>query len=200
MSDPISRRAFTTTFAASVVLGADAVAADPVEVAPMPSAKAVEAALDRDYPPPAFKPSWRRPQVNRQLVQDFVIYAHMDLAMVKRLLEKEPGLLHSHMDWGGGDFESGLGAASHMGNRPIAEFLLDKGARIDIFCAAMLGQLDVVKGLLTAFPKLIDAKGPHGMGLHLHAKSGGKESVAVLDYLQTLKKVEFAPPKAKKPE
>jgi hypothetical protein len=38
------------------------------------------------------------------------------------------------------------------------------------------------------------------MGLHLHARSGGKESAAVLDYLQTLKKVEFPPPKGKKPE
>ena len=200
MSDPISRRAFTTTFAVTAVLAADAVAADPVEVAPMPSPKAVEAALDRDYPPPAFKPQWRKPQINRVLVQDFVMYAHSDLTMVKRLLEKEPGLLHSHMDWGGGDFESGLGAASHVGNRAIAEFLLDKGARIDIFCAAMLGQLEVVKGLLTAFPKLIDAKGPHGISLHLHAKFGGKDAEKVLDYLQTVKKVEFPAPKAKKPE
>jgi hypothetical protein len=200
MSDPISRRAFTTTFAASVVLGADAIAADPVEVAPMPSPKAVEAPLDRDYPPPTFKPQWRKPQINRVMVQDFVMYSHGELAMVKRLLEKEPGLLHSSMDWGGGDFESGLGAASHVGNRAIAEFLLSKGARIDIFCAAMMGQLEVVKGLLTAFPNLIDAKGPHGIGLHLHAKFGGKEAEKVLDYLQTLKKVEFPPPKAKKPE
>ena len=200
MSDPISRRAFTTTFAASVVLGADAIAADPPEVAPLPSPKAVEAPLDRDYPPPTFKPQWRKPQINRVLVQDFVMYSHSDLTMVKRLLDKEPGLLHSHMDWGGGDFESGLGAASHVGNRAIAEFLLSKGARIDIFCAAMLGQLDVVKGLLTAFPNLIDAKGPHGIGLHLHAKFGGKQAEPVLDYLQSLKKVEFPPPKAKKPE
>ena len=115
-------------------------------------------------------------------------------------MEKEPGLLHSHMDWGGGDFESGLGAASHVANRTIVEFLLDKGARIDIFCAAVMGQLEVVTGLLTAFPKLIDAKGPHGISLHMHAKIGGKESAAVLDYLQTVKKIEFPPPKAKKPD
>jgi hypothetical protein len=115
----------------------------------------------------------------------------MDLDMVKKLLEFEPGLLHSHMDWGGGDFESALGAASHMGRRDIAEFLLGKGARIDIFCAAMLGQLEVVKGLLTAYPNLIDANGPHGISLHLHAKMGGKEAEKTLDYLQSIKKVEF---------
>jgi hypothetical protein len=200
MSDPLTRRTFATTFAASFVLASDAVAADPVDIAPPPTPKATEAPLDRDYPPPPFKPQWRKPQLNRVLVQDFVMYSHGDLAMVKRLLEKEPGLLHSHADWGGGDFESGLGAASHVGNRAIAEFLLDKGARIDIFCAAMMGQLDVVKGLLVAFPKLIDAKGPHGIGLHLHARMGGKDAEKVLDYLQTLKKVEFPPPKAKKSE
>jgi hypothetical protein len=64
----------------------------------------------------------------------------------------------------------------------------------------MLGHLDVVKGLLTAFPTLIDAKGPHGIGLHMHARQGGKDAAAVLDYLQSVKKVEFPPPKGKKPE
>ena len=41
-----------------------------------------------------------------------------------------------------------------MGNRAIVEFLLSKGARLDLFCAAMLGQLDVVKAALTATPAL----------------------------------------------
>jgi hypothetical protein len=35
--------------------------------------------------------------------QDFVIYAHADLDMVKKLLEKEPALLNATMDWGSGD-------------------------------------------------------------------------------------------------
>ncbi|MBM3983587.1 MAG: ankyrin repeat domain-containing protein [Planctomycetes bacterium] len=133
------------------------------------------------------------------MVQDFVMFGHFDLKMVEKLLAREPGLLHSHMDWGGGDFESALGGAAHVGNREIAKFLLGKGARIDIFCAAMLGQLDVVKGLLTAFPALIDAKGPHGISLHMHAKMGGKESEGTLDFLQSVKKVEFPPPKKKDP-
>jgi len=33
-----------------------------------------------------------------------------------------------------------------MGNWEIAEYLLSKGARPPIFSAAMLGELDVVKG------------------------------------------------------
>ena len=192
MSEPLDRRTFATAFAASVVLGSEALSAEtPLAVAPMPHGVPKEAPFSRDYPVPGFQPSWKRQQINRVMVQDFVIFAHMDLDMAKKLLESEPGLLHSHMDWGGGDFESALGAASHMGRRDIAEFLLGKGARIDIFCAAMLGQLEVVKGLLTAYPILIDANGPHGISLHLHAKMGGKEAEKTLDYLQSIKKVEF---------
>jgi hypothetical protein len=201
MSDPINRRTFTT-LSAGFVLGsaADLTAAEPAQDPrpagqPGPPPGPVEAAFERDYPAPKFNPAWKRPQINRLLVQDFVIYAHSDLAMTAKLLEKEPALLHSHMDWGGGDWESGLGAAAHMGRRDIAEFLLGKGARIDIFCAAMLGQLEVVKGLLAAFPNLIDARGPHGISLHAHAKTGGKQAEPVLDYLQSVKKVEFPAPK-----
>lgn len=69
----------------------------------------------------------------------------------------------------------------------------------------MLGQLDVVKTLLTFQPKLIDAKGPHGFSLHFHAQVGGKEAEKVLEYLQSVKKIELKPvpflakPSAKKP-
>src|SRR5262245_48303343 len=145
MSDPIDRRTFAATFAASVVLGREAIGAEQVPVAPPPHTKPTEAAFERDYPAPARNPAWSKPQINRLLVQDFVIYAHMDLDMVKKLLDKEPALVNSFMDWGGGDWESGLGAAAHMGNRTMAELLLERGARIDIFAATNLGQLVAVK-------------------------------------------------------
>jgi hypothetical protein len=127
------------------------------------------------------------------MAQDFVIYAHSDLEMVKRLLEKEPGLLNATLDWGAGDWETGLGGASHMGRHDIVEYLLEKGARIDLFCAAMMGQMAVVKSFLTLQPKLIDAKGPHGFSLHFHAQVGGSRSAEVLDYLQSIKRVELKP-------
>jgi hypothetical protein len=190
MSDRLSRRSFTA-LTAGVVLGSAAgpAAAEDPPKAPAPS----EALFERDYPPPGFKPSWKKAQLNRLLVQDFVIYAHSDLDMTKKLLEKEPALLNGTMDWGGGDWETGLGGASHMGRRDIVAFLLERGARIDIFCAAMLGQLDVVKAFLAFQPKLIDAKGPHGFTLHFHAQVGGKEAEPVLDYLQSIKKLELKP-------
>jgi hypothetical protein len=188
MSNPISRRSFTAA-TAGVVLGsaAEVSAADEKPKGP------VEAPFERDYAAPSFKPSWKKPQINRLLVQDFVIYAHSDLEMTKKLLEKEPGLINGFMDWGNGDWESGLGGASHMGRKDIVELLLEKGARIDIFCSAMMGQLDAVKAFLTLQPKLIDAKGPHGFTLHFHAQVGGKESEPVLDYLQSVKKIELRP-------
>lgn len=193
MTDPITRRQFTAA-AASLGCAMTANADDP----PKPAAGPTEAAFERDYPAPGFKPKWAKPQLNRQFVQDFVIFAHSDLGMTKKLLAKEPALVNAYMDWGAGDWESGLGGAAHMGRRDICEFLLDHGARIDIFAAAMLGHLDVVKGLLTAHPALIDAKGPHGFTLHFHAQVGDVKAQAVLDYLQSIKKIEMKPNPFKK--
>lgn len=177
-----------------------AVSAEAQDQPTPPAAGPVEAPLNRDYPPPGFKPGWRKPQVNRQMAQDFVIYAHSDIEMVKRLLDKEPALLNASIDWGGGDWESALGGASHMGNREIAMLLLERGARPDLFCAAMLGQLDTVKAMLALQPKLIDAKGPHGFSLHFHAQVGGEASRAVLDHLQGIRPLDLKPiPFLKKP-
>jgi hypothetical protein len=207
MSDPISRRSFSSMTAGVVVGSAAVTAADlaaaddkPRAGTPQVAAGPVEAPFERDYSPPSFKPSWKKPQINRLLVQDFVIYAHSELDMVKKLLDKEPMLLYATMDWGGGDWESGLGGASHMGRRDIVEYLLERGARIDIFCAAMMGRLDAVKSFLTLQPRLIDARGPHGFTLHFHAQVGDKEAEPVLDYLQSIKKIELKPnPFLKKP-
>ena len=198
MPDPIDRRTFTTLTAGFVLGAASDLGA--AETAPPPHAKAVEAPFERDYPAPGFNPSWKNPQINRLLVQDFVIFAHSDLAMTKKLVEKEPLLVNAMMDWGAGDWESGLGGASHMGRRDIVEFLLEKGARIDIFCAAMMGQLDAVKAFLTLQPKLIDARGPHGFTLHFHAQLAGKDADRILEYLQSVKKIDLKPnPFLKKP-
>lgn len=153
----------------------------------------VEATFERDYDAPTFKPSWKKEQLNRQMLQDFVIFAHSDSDMTKKLLDREPGLLNGAVDWGNGDFETALGGASHMGRRDIVTLLLERGARIDLFCAAMLGQLDVIKSFLTLQPTLIDAKGPHGFSLHFHAQVGGDAAKEVLDYLQSIKQIELKP-------
>lgn len=152
-----------------------------------------EAPFERDYPAPKFQPKWKNAQINRTMIQDFVIFSHTDIDMVKKLVEQEPGLALAIMNWGGGDWESGLGAASHCGRHDIVELLLANGARPDIFCAAMMGQVDVVRTMITHQPKLIDVKGPHGFTLHFHGQVGGEKSASVLDYLQSVKYVELKP-------
>jgi hypothetical protein len=122
------------------------------------------------------------------LVRDFVIAGHGQFDKTKEMLAKTPSLLNATWDWGGGDFETALGGASHMGNREIAEFLIAQGARMDIFAAAMLGKLDVVKMMIAAYPTLKDSRGPHGITLLTHAQKGGSQAVAVVSYLQSLSK------------
>ncbi len=190
MSFKSSRRVFLGT--AGSLLAVSAVSAHEQDDE-KPEAAPREAAFNRDYEAPKFKPSWAKEQINRQLVQDFVIFAHSDFEMVKKLLEREPGLIHGAVDWGGGDFETALGGASHMGKHEIVEYLLEKGARIDLFCAAMMGQLEAIRSFLTLQPGLIEAKGPHGFSLHFHAQVGGERSLAVLEYLQSIKPVELKP-------
>lgn len=192
MSKQFSRRSFVQLSAGAAVTlvpGLALAQQTPPVAGGQQNTGPVEAPFERDYTAPEFKPAWKKQQLNRLQVQDFVIYAHSDLDMVKKLLDKEPKLIAATMDWGGGDWESGLNGASHMGRRDIVGYLLEKGARIDIFCAAMLGQLEAVKAFLTLQPLLIDAKGPHGISLHMHAKRGGAESVKVYDYLQSIKPV-----------
>ena len=128
-----------------------------------------------------------KPAIPANLVQEFVGNAHGDLDRVKELLAQEPGLINSAWDWGGGDFETGLGAAAHMGRKDIATFLLEHGARLDIFAAAMLGNLEVVQAALTAHPEALHTPGPHGIPLIVHAEKGGEEARRVYDYLQSLR-------------
>ncbi len=128
----------------------------------------------------------RPPALNPELVKDFVIAGHGNLDRVKEMLVQAPGLLNATWDWGGGDFETALGGAGHMGRKDIAEFLINKGCRMDIFVATMLGKLDVVKAMLTAYPDLIHSKGPHGLTFLHHARKGGEEAALVLKYLESL--------------
>lgn len=120
------------------------------------------------------------------LVREFVAVCHGDLNRVQELIGRQPALVNAAWDWGGGDWETGLGAAAHTGQRDIAIFLLSNGARIDLFAAAMLGQLDMIKAALDAFPGALLTPGPHGIPLMEHARMGGEQAGNVLTYFQTL--------------
>ena len=128
----------------------------------------------------------RPPPLAPELVKEFVFAAHSDLAKTQAMLSAQPGLLTATWDWGGGDFETALGGASHMGRRDIANYLLDSGARPDIFVLAMLGDLAAVQAILAARPEVLKCPGPHGISLLDHARKGGAEAAAVEDFLQGL--------------
>ena len=128
----------------------------------------------------------RGPALADEVVKDFVVAAHGSLDKTKALLEATPVLINATWDWGGGDFETALGGASHMGRRDIAEFLLSKGARMDLFAATMLGKLDIVKAVVAAFPGIQHTLGPHKIPLIAHAQKGGAEASAVVAFLQSL--------------
>jgi len=119
-----------------------------------------------------------RGPLDLKLVRAFVGAGHNNLSRVKEMLAQEPNLIFAATDWGGGDWETALGGASHTGHREIAKFLLNSGARIDSFCAAMLGAREVLLALLEAEPSIAAAKGPHGYTLLYHAAISGDVAIA----------------------
>jgi len=121
-----------------------------------------------------------------ELIEEMVVVAHGNAARVKELVERQPTLAKATWDWGFGDWETALGAASHVGNREIADVLLTHGAHPTIFSAAMRGELEVVKAFIAASPAIARTRGPHSISLLSHARAGGSRAKGVYDYLQTV--------------
>jgi hypothetical protein len=126
------------------------------------------------------------PALEPALVMEVVGVSHSNLARVKELVQQHPALAKASWDWGYGDHETALGAASHVGQRAIAEFLLENGAPPTLFSATMLGQLDVVKAFIAATPGLQKIRGPHSLSLMVHAKAGGPPAAAVVAHLESI--------------
>lgn len=120
-----------------------------------------------------------------ELVNEFVRIAHTDLDKTKSMLEAEPALLNATWDWGGGDFETGLEGAGHVGNKDIANYLIVHGARTNLFVLTMLGKTQIVKAYLDAYPEYLNARGPHGFTFLHHAQKGGDDAQELLEYFQT---------------
>jgi hypothetical protein len=120
----------------------------------------------------------KKPPLPSEMVSEFVRVAHFDLAKVKEMVEKEPMVVNACRDWGGGDFETGLGAASHVGNRDIAHYLMDHGARKDIYCSAMLGERDLVQMFIKTNPAIANVDGPHTYSLLYHVAISGDIKMA----------------------
>ena len=119
------------------------------------------------------------------IVKEFVIAGHGKLDKVKEMLEEYPNLLFCRYDWGNGDFEEAIEVAGHVGNREIAKYLIEKGARPNLFVLTTLGETSIVKSAIEKYPSLLTAKGPHGLSLLHHATKGGEVSRELLDYFKT---------------
>lgn len=118
-------------------------------------------------------------------VKEFVIAGHGNPDKVKSLLAEYPTLLYATWDWGGGDFETAIEGAGHVGNKEIANYLIGTGARTNMFVLTMLGKTQLVKTWLEAYPEYLFARGPHGFTLLHHAQKGGDDAKELLEYLQS---------------
>ena len=124
------------------------------------------------------------PALAADLVKEFVSKAHNDLGRVQELLQQQPSLLNAAWDWGGGDFETALEGAGHVGNKELANYFIGLGARTNLFVLTMLGKTALVKSYLDLYPQYLTARGPHGLTLLHHAQKGGEDAKELLDYLQ----------------
>lgn len=114
-------------------------------------------------------------QFTPEEIQAFVIPCHGNLAQVKAMAAENPALINTRYEpWN----ETPLGAASHVGNRPIAEFLLAQGAALEICAAAMLGRVDEVLAFIDEDPAMATATGAHDIPLMHHVALSGSVELA----------------------
>lgn len=118
--------------------------------------------------------------VTEEQLKEFVTVSHFNLDRVKELYTQYPDMLNLPYAWQPDDHETAIMAAAHMGNRPIAEFLLEQGAPLAIYTAAMLNREDEVRRILTDDPGQATEKGGHGIPLMSHVALGGNTSIANL--------------------
>ncbi len=119
-----------------------------------------------------------------QRALEIVSVSHFDGDRVREILTEDRSLCLASWDWGFGDWESALGAASHMARRDIARVLIDHGARPNLFTLAMLDKVEAVRAACQASPGIQRIRGPHGITLLRHAEFGKAERV--VEYLQQL--------------
>jgi uncharacterized Ntn-hydrolase superfamily protein len=119
---------------------------------------------------------YREQRPGQKVYNEIVMASHGDLDKVKALVERHPTLVHSRAQWD----ETPLEAAAHTGQKEIAQFLLSKGAVLDICTASMLGMSDRVKGFLQADPSLSKVTGAHRIPVLFYPVIADRHEVAEL--------------------
>lgn len=114
----------------------------------------------------------KKPIFNEEEVTEFVFAAHSDLEKTRSIVDRNPLILNCANQITRGDFETALGGACHMGRKDIADMLIERGARMDMFNLTFLGHTDFVKQMIEKHPQYLNAPGPHGFTFLHHAKVG----------------------------
>ena len=164
MMPNVSRRAF--------------LAATPVSLAAIASTGPAKAQPAAEETPPGDL----YPTTPGDRASEFVGACHMQFDKVKAMLAEDAGLAKASWDWGFGDWETAIGAASHTGRLDIIELLLAHGARPTLFTLATLDRVDALRDLIENVPKMDTIEGPHSIPLLRHAKAGKAERV--IEYLE----------------
>ncbi len=114
------------------------------------------------------------PEVGPGVVEELVGNAHGNLVRVRELLDEHPAALNLRAPWN----ESAVEAATQMGNKPIIEFLVGRGAPVDFFTASVLGRVAQVEAELATDPTRVRARGVHDLPALYFAAIGGSTKVA----------------------
>ena len=114
--------------------------------------------------------------VKPAVIEELVGNAHGNLARVRELLDEHPDALNLRAPWN----ETAIEAATQMGNKPIIELLIDRGAPVDFFTACVLGRIDLVTSALSADPGSANSRGVHELPALYLAAIGGSFEVARL--------------------
>ena len=135
----------------------------------------------------------RYPAIPLEIAAEVVGVSHFKLDRLKELVDPRPELAKAVWDWGYGDWESALGAATHVGRKDIVDYLISKGAVPTIFTFAILGEYETVKTMIEAYGGIQRNFGPHGITLLQHARTGlqtegvnKEKSQQLVAYLQAL--------------
>jgi hypothetical protein len=149
--------------------------------------------ITSDNSPSDVSPHERYPAIQLEIASEVVGVAHFNLDRLKALVNARPELAKANWDWGFGDWESAIAAASHVGRKDIVDYLISKGAVPTIFTYAMLGEYETVKTMIGSYPGVQKNFGPHGITLLQHAKTGlqtegidKSKAQQLVDYLQAL--------------
>jgi ankyrin repeat protein len=111
---------------------------------------------------------------SQDTIDAFVIACHGNMARVREMLAADPALVNSRSSLD----ESPLGAAAHVGNRQMAQYLLEQGAAMELPAAVMLGRDADVRAAVSADPALANAGGAHNIPILFHAAIGGNLELA----------------------